>query len=512
MRKWEARVRADARVPQANRMPEPILRDHIPGFIDLLADALELATGQGEIDDERFRRVGESGPSHGHALDRYVESYSLESALREWLHFRRVVIECLLEQGAQSRELMPIHAAIDAAVGRVAADMREAYTESRTKAAAEQERNVSMLETLITTLPMGVAFVERDLRYARVNDAFAAINGISVAEVEGRTIADVLPELAPTITALIEDVFATGKAHLNLVLSGPTKATRGNVGHWMNSYYPVRDRNGIIFMVGCVVVDVTERENQANQLRDTVRFRDRFMAILGHDLRSPLTTILMSAAILERSSIDDIVSVARRIDRSGRRMSKMIDDLLDLTRAQMAGGIPIHPRPMALDQMAKQVLDELQTSRPKRLAVLESHGNCRGVWDPDRLAQVVSNLVSNAFDYSPDDSEVRVTVDGDGPRVRLKVANAGAPIPVDLAATLFDPFRRAAAGQNPRGLGLGLFIVKRIVEGHCGSVTVRSDERETCFDVDLPRICEVHEADDDDAPSDPAPAVASQRH
>ena len=139
------------------------------------------------------------------------------------------------------------------------------------------------------------------------------------------------------------------------------------------------------------------------------------------------------------------------------------------------------------------MIEELQTVHPERTIELASDSDGAGRWDPDRLAQVVSNLVGNAITHSPPYTRVRVTMRGDAAAVTLEVSNEGAPIPPEVMTAIFDPFRRGrdkATGGRSAGLGLGLFISKNIVDGHHGSLTVGSAaERGTTVTVRLPREC-----------------------
>ena len=233
----------------------------------------------------------------------------------------------------------------------------------------------------------------------------------------------------------------------------------------------------------------------ARELRSGAEFQERFMGIVGHDLRSPLAAISLGATFLLKVSEtpDAVRKVVRRIAVSADRMMVMINDLLDVTRIQANGGIPITPRPTDLDLICRQVIEELQTVHPERTIELASDSDGAGRWDPDRLAQVVSNLVGNAITHSPPDTRVRVTMRGDAATVTLEVSNEGAPIPPEVMTSIFDPFRRGrdkATGGRSAGLGLGLFISKNIVDGHHGSLTVGSAaERGTTVTVRLPREC-----------------------
>ena len=234
-------------------------------------------------------------------------------------------------------------------------------------------------------------------------------------------------------------------------------------------------------------------EEREREQESVARFREEFIGVIGHDLRAPLSAIVSGAHLLSlgRPSPDDR-DTAARILSSASRMARMIDDLLDFTRGRLGGGIPIQRRLVSTAEVCRHVVDELAASHAGRAIALTTTGDDQAELDADRIAQVVSNLVGNALRYSPDDSVVRVAIDGDSEAaVTLRVCNDGAPIPSDDLQSVFEPFRRgrAHAPTNGAGLGLGLYIVERIAGAHGGSVTVSSSLAEgTCFTVWLPRV------------------------
>jgi two-component system sensor histidine kinase/response regulator len=167
----------------------------------------------------------------------------------------------------------------------------------------------------------------------------------------------------------------------------------------------------------------------------------------------------------------------------------MIEDMLDMARARLAGGIPLKRAAADLGALVDRVVSEIQAAHPDRRIEIKQAGTLGGSWDAERLAQVASNLLGNALQHGDPAGVVRVTVDGRRPdEVLLKVENTGT-IPTDLLPQLFDPFRRAQRQTGrTEGLGLGLYIVQQIVEAHGGSVDVRSGEDNlTLFVVSIPR-------------------------
>lgn len=222
-------------------------------------------------------------------------------------------------------------------------------------------------------------------------------------------------------------------------------------------------------------------------LRDEAGFREQFLAILAHDLRQPLNVFALACDLLAAATTPPELRqhVATKMARATARMQRMIGELLDFSRSRPAKGMPIAPRTTDLGLVAREVIEEIRLAHPTRQIVLSVVGPCEGSWDPDRLAQVVSNLVENAVANSPPDSSVSFTVSARGGRIELAVENGGPTIAPGDLATLFEAFRQPKASRSG-GLGLGLYIVAEIVRAHGGTIKAESDAGRTRFEVSLP--------------------------
>lgn len=234
---------------------------------------------------------------------------------------------------------------------------------------------------------------------------------------------------------------------------------------------------------------VREWIGMMTDVSDRVRIeeaRERFIAILGHDLRNPLGAILMTAEALLRGSLrEPDAGAMERIARSARRMDAMIHDLLDFARGRLGPGIPIKRETCDLGRICADEVNEMTQSHPDRVITAEVIGDVTGEWDRDRLQQVLSNLIGNALQHGADPIAVAAREEGDD--VILSVHNEGPPIPAAVMPTIFEPFRRGA-GDRAEGLGLGLFIVSEVVRAHGGTISVRSSQREgTTITIRLPR-------------------------
>ena len=215
-----------------------------------------------------------------------------------------------------------------------------------------------------------------------------------------------------------------------------------------------------------------------------------FVSILGHDLRTPLGAIRLSAESIVRVSEDvRALRPAGRILTSADRISRMIEQLLDFARIRQGQGMALQIQVADLGDICRPVLQEIEDANPDAKIDLVRLGDLSGAWDPDRVAQVVSNLTGNAVQHGTRGSPVTVTLDGVDPdRVRVRLENRGL-IEAEALPTLFDAFKRSTrSGTGGDGLGLGLFIARELARAHGGDITVSSSEEVTLFEVSLPRV------------------------
>lgn len=239
-------------------------------------------------------------------------------------------------------------------------------------------------------------------------------------------------------------------------------------------------------------IDETLSTSTARYYEILENTREQFLGILGHDLRNPIGAVIMGAELLRQSEDNETVEIADRMLSSGERMNRLVMDLLDLTRTRLGSGIPVIQKAMDLGPVCNSVISELQIMHPHKELQFQSIGDLNGEWDSDKMAQAISNLVSNAIQHGATKLPIKVVATGQKDEVVLQVHNFGHPIPDLVIRTIFEPMARfQAIGQrshNETGLGLGLFIASEIVSAHRGTISVTSSEKEgTTFTIKIPR-------------------------
>lgn len=243
-------------------------------------------------------------------------------------------------------------------------------------------------------------------------------------------------------------------------------------------------------------IDQSLAESVAEYNVELEHSREMFLAILGHDLRTPLGAISTAASfMLDLNELEEPHrTLITRIVSSATRTIQMVGDLLDFTRSRLGGGIPVVRAEMNLGRVVRDVVDEVRAVYPKCRVQVDTRAEERGEWDPARLSQALSNLIGNAVQHGGEGTTVTVGLQGEEDQVAIMIHNRGAAIPPDELDGIFNPMKarvspHGAAGRGPTGsLGLGLYIAERIVSAHEGRIEVESSEASgTTFTVLLPR-------------------------
>lgn len=238
-------------------------------------------------------------------------------------------------------------------------------------------------------------------------------------------------------------------------------------------------------------IDQAIAESVGRYTRQTSTAAELFIGILGHDIRNPLGTIVISAETLVRSG-KLTRQAAAPIANAAARIKAIIEQVVDFTRAQADGVMPIERVPGNLELQLTKVVQETQVRHPARMLRLESSGTFEGNWDEGRMGQLLSNLLGNALLYGAPETDVTVRMWSTPQQVSFSVHNHGAAIPEGERERIFQPLERGLQrdmqGEQPTGLGLGLYICREIVRSHGGALLLDSAEGTgTTFTVTLPR-------------------------
>jgi PAS domain S-box-containing protein len=362
-----------------------------------------------------------------------------------------------------------------------------------------EETDQFQLEAFHSRMPECNEFAESALlgkRFARFGVSAGAVeNGSSVL----RSVID--PKASPRISNPIYQDFLE-RFHVYSAISVPL-AIEGRVfgaievsRHAPGKPYTESDLQLIQELAGRASTAMHNVElfhtakRERERAEEAAALRERLVAIVGHDLRNPLSAISMAARLLSlrglASGEEELVS---RIQRSANRMTRLIDQILDFARIRSGQSFELRLEPADLRQVCQAVIEELRLSRPEQEITLSIEGQAKGVFDSDRLAQVLSNLMGNAIQHGTGGPISVIVREATADAVAIEVHNFGPPIPKAAQATLFEAFRReTTAGDHSSSIGLGLFIAHEIVRAHGGSIEVRSPDRDgTTFSVVLPR-------------------------
>ena len=253
-------------------------------------------------------------------------------------------------------------------------------------------------------------------------------------------------------------------------------------------------------------VDQALAESSSSYAAKAAESRDTFLAILGHDLRSPLGSLLNCLHLLAQANVappsrNKIIEIGVR---SGESMDEMIGQLIDFSRRSLGRGLDVHPRPGNIGGVCEGALEEIRIAHPDVKLAYEATGDLALSFDPPRMRQVLINLLANAVQHGDVHESILVSAAGQARGVTLTVLNQGPPIESDSVMSIFDPLvRKPSATENTSkpstSLGLGLFIAREIVNAHGGRIEVASTSEDgTAFSVFLPRFVSVESASSPD--------------
>jgi PAS domain S-box-containing protein len=408
-------------------------------------------------------------------------------------------------QAEKTRELERLNATLEAANMELAEANQTLSAEMAERARAEEARRKGdeRLRAIVQHTPAAVYQIDLDNRFVLVNRRFEELYGRQATDVVGRTIREVFsPEAAAAVEANIARVISENRAlEVEAIVDTPD-----GPHVYSKIKAPMLDDEGKLRGVVVVATDITDRKRMLEALREGDRRKDEFLAMLAHELRNPLAPILNAAQLMRLKEIEDPELLWCRdvIERQGQHLARLVDDLLDVSRITQ-GKIKLKREHVDL---ATIVARAVETTRPlidarRHELVLEMP--CDPIYvdaDLTRLAQVIGNLLNNAAKYTEDGGLIRLTVqqgtglDGHGEAV-VRVRDSGVGIPPEMLPRMFELFSQAerTLDRAQGGLGIGLALVRRLVEMHGGIVSAHSEgaHKGSEFVVRLPSL-DVHEA------------------
>jgi len=344
-------------------------------------------------------------------------------------------------------------------------------------ARSRADDNAERFTSLIRTSSALVFRANENGRLELDHEAWRRLTGMRAADQEWGWLEAVHPWDQDRVRAAWSAAAATARPYL---CQHRIQSAKGGYAWVMARAVPIVKAGVVREWIG-MLTDVSDRVRVEEA-------REQFIAILGHDLRTPLASIVAGIEIF-RELPEPYRRTIDRVARSAHRIEAIIRDLLDFARGRLGGGIPVTPRPCDMRLICDEVVQEIKQSAPTRDIRFESIGDLRAEWEPDRIEQVVCNLVGNAVTHGVD--PIIVSCEPETTHIVTVVRNRGPSIPEALLPTLFDPFTRSTDTLDRReghGLGLGLYIAHEIVRAHGGTLTVSSiPGEETVFTFRLPR-------------------------
>lgn len=331
--------------------------------------------------------------------------------------------------------------------------------------------------------PDPICILDRDGRFVAVNPAWISALGWNPEETVGESYLKFLhpDDVDRSIEAFSEVL--TGKP----VLRFENRYRRKDGGYIWFSWNAVPEGEQFF----CTVRDITEEKMRVQTILDQqaeAELREQFLAILGHDLRNPLSSMISGIRLLSRSAQDDRnARVLQGMKASSGRMSELIQNMMDFARVRLGDGIGLERLAHSdLDQQIVEVVDEIRNTYPHANIEIDTALDGEIDCDAPRIMQVLSNLVGNSVTHGLPGEPIQITARNSDNRLIITVANTGEEIPEAARENLFQPFFKGDSRNSPHGLGLGLYISAQIAEAHGGELSAKSDADLTSFELNIP--------------------------
>ena len=404
-------------------------------------------------------------------------------------------VELLEELAGLAAEQIRWRDAMGDALRRVGRDLAASEGRSEHLARALEEQ-LAQLESVYAHAGVGLCVFDPELRWVRINDRLAEINGLSPAAHIGRRVGELLPHIAGAAESLLREVLETGRPRLDVEINGETPARPGEQRVWQESFLPLRDGAGRVIGVNVVCHEVTaqrhadaerarllESERAARAAAEAAsRAKSDFLATMSHELRTPLNAISGYTELLQLGIYGAVSDAQRetldRIHRSQTHLLALINEVLNYARIE-AGAVRYRLSDVPVGEalaIAESLV--LPQARAKGLAmeVVPCASSVVARADPEKLQQVLLNLLSNAVKFTQPGGAVRLDCVVAGGQVRVRVRDTGIGISADQCEAIFEPFVQVDAKltRTQDGAGLGLAISRDLARGMGGDLTASS--------------------------------------
>ncbi|MHB1135005.1 MAG: PAS domain-containing sensor histidine kinase [Chloroflexota bacterium] len=372
-------------------------------------------------------------------------------------------------------------------------------SEEALRESEEQARNqLAEIETIYNSANVGLCVFDAQLRYLRINERMAEINGVPAAEHIGRTVREVVPDLAPLSEELARRVFETGEGVQDIEFSGTTASQPGELRTWVEQWMPLKDGSGRVIGINVAVEEITERkqaeierERLLAELMQLDQLKDQFLYVAAHELKTPVAIMKGYAQALLRYA-EELTPARRKmltaIDHGADRIDGIVDDLLDIERLR-AGQLDLEKECFDLAALVEEMVDGAAVAACNHNLILTGNRPVAVHGDRERLGQVLAELLDNARRYSPESGDIEVAMEARDGQAVVSVKDNGVGIPREKQERIFQRFYRAhtRTAYDYGGMGVGLYISKEIVERHGGRLWFQSEEqRGSTFFLSLP--------------------------
>jgi PAS domain S-box-containing protein len=361
------------------------------------------------------------------------------------------------------------------------------------------------LQTIYASAPIGLCVLDREFRYVRINEQLAQMNGLAATEHIGRTLREAVPDLAEQKETVCRQVLETGQPVVDVEISGQTRAMPGVTRYWLMSYFPLPNDVGEIVGINFTAQEITDRKRAEQQRQELLeaeqaaraelerynRLKDEFLATVSHELRSPLNAILGWTRLLAKGKAEPGRAL-EIVERNASSLAQIVEDLLDMSRI-ISGKIHLQRSYADIGPLVRNVLDCIQLPAQAKGITVNSwiDPQLRPIpCDPNRIQQIIWNLMTNAVKFTPSGGQVWLRVAQESSSVIISVKDTGQGIPPEHLTHIFGRFQQvdSSISRKHGGLGLGLAIVRQLVELHGGTVEAQSEgeNKGATFTVHLP--------------------------